>query len=85
METLNIYIMDFKEFIENCKKEVFEETSIDEITEDAEFKYFDEWSSMSALTMIAMVEDNYNVILSGQDIKDSETLGELFELVKNKN
>ena len=58
---------------------------IDELTEDAEFKYFDEWSSMSALTMIAMVEDNYNVILSGQDIKESETLGELFELVKNKN
>ena len=85
METLNIYIMDFKEFIENCKKEVFAETSIDELKEDAEIKYFDEWSSMSALTMIAMVEDNYNVILSGQDIKDSETLGELFELVKNKN
>ena len=77
--------MDFKEFIENCKKEVFAETSIDELTEDAESKYFDEWSSMSALTMIAMVEDNYNVILSGQDIKESETLGELFELVKNKN
>ena len=35
--------MDFKEFIENCKKEVFAETSIDELTEDAEFKYFDEW------------------------------------------
>ena len=47
--------MDFKEFIENCKKEVFAETSIDELTEDAEFNYFDEWSSMSALTMIAMV------------------------------
>ncbi len=76
--------MEFQEFIENCKNEVFSDTSIEEMTKDAEFKYFDEWSSMSALTMIAMVEDNYDIILSGQDIKETDTLGELFTLIESK-
>lgn len=76
--------MEFEKFIRNCKNEVFAATPIEDLTADAEFKCFDEWSSLSALTMIAMVEDNYDVVLSGQDIKTSDTLGELFELLLNK-
>lgn len=75
--------MDFDSFLANFAG-LFEDTPAEEITADTEFKYLDEWSSMSALTLVAMVEDEYDVTLTGEDIRNTDTVSELFELI-NKN
>ena len=54
------------------------------ITADTIFRDLDEWDSLTALSLIAMVDDEYAVKLSGDDIKSSTTITELFEKVSSK-
>lgn len=49
-----------------------------------EFKLLDEWSSLSALSIIAMIDEEYDVVLKGQDIRMAETLADLFKLVNDR-
>jgi acyl carrier protein len=62
----------------------FDETDIAEFDETTIFKDLDEWSSLTALTIIAMADDEYSVKITGDDIKKSSTIGDLFEIVKQK-
>ena len=75
--------MELKEFIENFAAQ-FEETQSNEITAITIFKDLDEWSSLTALSVIAMADEEYEVVLTGDDIRNSTTVNDLFELVKAK-
>ena len=75
--------MDIKEFIEFFADEL-DETPIEELTPDTDFKGLEEWSSLVALSIIAMIEDNYEKEVTGEDLRSSSTIQDLFELVKNK-
>ena len=44
----------------------------------------DEWSSLIALSIIAMVDEEYDVTLKGDDMRQAETIEELFNIVKGK-
>jgi acyl carrier protein len=57
---------------------------IQNVTADSSFRYFDVWDSLSALMIIAMIEDEYGINLSGEDIKKSETFNDLIEIINNK-
>ena len=74
--------MNIQEFIGNFAAQ-FDDTDEALITPDTEFKQLDEWSSLTALSIIAMVDDEYDVILKGNDIINSETIQELFDIVCN--
>ena len=73
--------MELKEFIENFAAQ-FEETESNEITAITIFKDLDEWSSLTALSEIAMADEEYEVVLTGDDIRNSTTVNDLFELKK---
>lgn len=75
--------MELKEFIENFAAQ-FEETESNEITAITIFKDLDEWSSLTALSVIAMADEEYELVLTGDDIRNSTTVNDLFELVKAK-
>ena len=75
--------MELKEFIENFAAQ-FEETESNEITAITICKDLDEWSSLTALSVIAMADEEYEVVLTGDDIRNSTTVNDLFELVKAK-
>ena len=72
--------MDIKEFIENFAAQ-FDETDPDVITAETRFKDLEEWSSLLALSIIAMVDDEYDVIIKGNDIISSATIQDLYEVV----
>lgn len=74
--------MDLNEFISNFADQ-FDETDITEIKADTEFKALDEWSSMTGLAVIAMVDAEYDVQIKGNDIRESVTVEDLFNKVKN--
>ena len=74
--------MNIQEFIGNFAAQ-FDDTDEALITPDTKFKQLDEWSSLTALSIIAMVDDEYDVILKGNDIINSETIQELFDTVCN--
>ena len=75
--------MDIKEFIEYFADEL-DETTIDELSPETNFKTLSEWSSLTALSIIAMVEDNYEKEITGEDLRSSTTLQDLFKLVESK-
>lgn len=75
--------MEIKEFIENFANQ-FDETDPAEITATTAFKELDEWSSLTALSVIAMVDEEYDIALKGNDINDANTVEDLFNIVKTK-
>lgn len=75
--------MEIKEFIANFAEQ-FEDTDASEITASTEFKNLDEWSSLIALSVIAMVDEEYDVTIKGDDIRNSNTVEDLFNAVKAK-
>jgi acyl carrier protein len=64
--------------------EQFDETESSELNKDTQFKDVEEWSSLTALSVIAMVEDELDVILRGDDILSSDTIEDLFNLINDR-
>jgi acyl carrier protein len=75
--------MELQDFIEKFAEQ-FDETDASVFTAETEFKALDEWSSLSALSIIAMVDEEYEVALKGNDIRNTETIGDLYQIVKNR-
>ena len=75
--------MSITEFIENFADQ-FDETDVTSFTPETKFKLLDEWSSLTALSIIAMVDDEYDVIIKGNDILNSETIQDLFDIIEKQ-
>lgn len=75
--------MNLQEFIENFAEQ-FDETDASEIQPTTNFRDLDEWSSLIALSIIAMVDEEYDVTLKGDDIKNAKTVEDLFNTVNSK-
>lgn len=65
-------------------EELFDDLETGTITAETVFRDIDEWSSLVALMVIAMADENYDVKLAGDDIRLSVTVGDLFDKVKAK-
>lgn len=75
--------MELNDFIAKFA-ELFEDTNAAEFTSETYFRELDEWSSIMALSIIAMVSDEYEVTLKGAELRQANTIGELFEIIKSK-
>lgn len=75
--------MELNEFVENFAN-LFDDTDPAEITAATAFRQLDEWSSLLALSVIAMADEEYDVAIKGDDIKSSVTVEDLFNKVKAK-
>ena len=71
------------EFVE-LFAEQFDDTDASEIKAETVFKDLDEWSSLIALSVIAMVDEEYDITIKGDDIRNSKTVEDLFNAVKAK-
>lgn len=75
--------MELKDFIENFATQ-FDDTDASEFKAETKFKELDEWSSLIALSIIAMADEEYEVTLKGEDIRNANTIEDLFNAVKSK-
>lgn len=75
--------MELNEFVEKFAGQ-FDDTDPAEITATTEFKELDEYSSLTALSIIGMVDEEYDVTLKGDDIRNAKTVEDLFNTVKAK-
>ena len=75
--------MELNSFIEHFAEQ-FDETDASEFKAETVFKDLDEWSSLIALSIIAMVDEEYDVTIKGDDIRNSNTVEDLFNAVKAK-
>ena len=75
--------MELKDFIENFAAQ-FDDTDASAFKAETVFKELDEWSSLVALSIIAMIDEDYDVTVKGDDIKGRNTIEDLFNIVKSR-
>ena len=75
--------MEINGFIEKFA-EIFDDTDASSITPQTPFRELDEWSSLSALGLIAMADEEYDVDLKGDDIRGAVTVADPFNIISAK-
>ena len=63
---------------------IFDEVEVSEVTMATEFKNFEEWSSLAALGLLAVIEEEYDVALTHNDIKNAVTVEDIYNIVQNQ-
>lgn len=71
------------EFVEKLAAE-FDDLESGTLTPETCYREMEEWSSMHALIVIAFVNAEYNVTLGGEDLRATETMNDIYEVVKSK-
>ena len=75
--------MNINDFMANFAEQ-FEETEPSVLTPETKFRDLEEWSSLLALSVIAMADEEYGVKLKGEDIRNSQTIEDIFNAIKEK-
>jgi acyl carrier protein len=77
-------MMDIDNFIKNIASQL-DDTDASKITAQTKFREeIEEWDSLIALSVIAMVDDVYGVVIKGSDIGNCTTIEDLFNIVKSR-
>ncbi len=75
--------MEIKDFI-NHFEDVFEDTEISTLKPETNFRELDEWSSLTALSTMAMINDEYDLAITADEMRSTTTFQQLFDLVSSK-
>lgn len=72
--------MELQKFIE-LFAEQFDDTDTDLFTADTVFKDLEEWDSLTSLSVIAMVDEELDKRISGENLNTCDTIGDLYNLI----
>ena len=72
--------MRLEEFVKRFAEE-FDETPVEQFQSSTDFKSLEEWGSLTALSIIAMVDEEFDKRVTGTDIRNSKTIEDLYNLV----
>lgn len=75
--------MEMNKFIENFADQ-FDDVDVDALTPETAFRGLDGWSSLVALMVITMIDEEYEVTITGDEMKKQNTIAELYNLVASK-
>ncbi len=75
--------MEIEKFVSEFAAQ-FEDTPAENFKADTIFRDVEEWDSLIALSIIALADDEYGVKLTGDDIRGSATIKDIFEIIKAK-
>lgn len=70
--------MDTTQFLELMKDTLDLET---ELTLETKFRELDEWDSLAYLSTIAMIDDEYDVVISANEFKALETIDDIVQAI----
>lgn len=75
--------MELKDFIEKFADQ-FDDTDASEIQADTEYQELEEWSSLTAMSIIALAKTQYGKTITGREVRSCKTVEELFNLIASK-
>ena len=75
--------MELQEFINNFAEQ-FDDIDATTLNGSTNFKDLEDWNSLVALSVIAMIDEEYDVTVKGDDIRKSTTIEDLFNAVKDR-
>jgi acyl carrier protein len=70
-----------EQFIEELI-EVFER---DNIGPDDEFRDYEEWDSMAYLSIIAMIDENYDIVIPGEEFTKLDKVIDIYNYINGNN
>lgn len=76
-------MMELEKFVKDFAAQL-DETDPETITAETEYKSLDEWSSLIAFAVIAMVKVEYDKTVTGAEIRHCNTVEDLYNLVAAK-
>ena len=71
------------DFVELCAEQ-FDDTDASEIQASTVFHDLEEWSSLIGLSVIAMADEEFDVALKGDDVKNAVTVEDLYNNIISK-
>ena len=76
--------MEIKEFIKDFADQ-FDDTDLEEFKPETIYRDdLDEWSSLTGLAILNMIDKKYGVKLTNSEIKATDTIQSLYDLVLSK-
>ena len=75
--------MEIQDFIQHFADQL-DETDVNVLTPETNFRDLDEWSSIIGLSIILMVDEEYGITIGADDMKQAQTIGDLFNIVQSK-
>lgn len=64
--------------------EQYDDVDVAILTPETAFRKVEGWTSLVALMIITMIDEEYGVVLTGDEMKTAATLQELYDLVASK-
>lgn len=75
--------MELKEFVAAFADQ-FDETDPEEIKAETVFRDLEEWSSLTAMGVIALAKTQYGKAITGKEIRECTTVEDIFNLIASK-
>ncbi|QQS27682.1 MAG: acyl carrier protein [Sphingobacteriales bacterium] len=75
--------MDLNHFLQKFSEQ-FDLTDASQILPETEFKQLEEWSSMHALLVIALIDEEFDVPFSGEDLQNCVTVSDIYRTILDR-
>ena len=75
--------MEIETFVQNFANQ-FDDTPVECFKPETRFRDLDEYSSIIALSVIAMIDEEYGVAINSMEMLSAATIEELFHVVEKK-
>ena len=75
--------MELVDFIEKFAEQ-FDEVDVEQLNSATKFRELDGYTSLVALLIITMIDEEYDVTVTGDDMKQQVTIGDLYNLVSSR-
>ena len=75
--------MELVDFIEKFAEQ-FDDVDVEQLNSATRFRELDGYTSLVALLIITMIDEEYDVTVTGDDMKQQVTIGDLYNLVSSR-
>lgn len=72
---MNVFIQNFADQLDDTDAAV--------LTPETEFRQLDDWSSLAALSIIAMIDEEYGVTIGSDAFKNAKTIQNLYDIINS--
>lgn len=76
-------MMTLDEFVTKFAEE-FDETPVEKFASSTVYKDLEEWGSLTALSIISMIDEEFDKFMTGADLRSVATIEELYALIQTK-
>lgn len=76
-------MMTLDEFLKRFCEEL-EDVDLTKIDTSTDFKNIEGWDSLAALSIIAMIDEEFEIRITGSEMTKSKTIEDLYNLIRNR-